>query len=143
MYGTFLLPMSLAYIHRASSMHPCTMLLAIHNTTTTGLCRTSGVGLCRRPAATVHSRPLGVVEGASSRTRTRARTALLAECDSMTARVSFPIQPYCGGGSSSSGGDGGAAVARVGRAQQEQEQQQSQNQKVEAGASAVHFCCSS
>ena len=45
----------------------------------------------RRSAAAVRSRPLGAVEDAHrpERTRTRARTALLVERDSMTARASF------------------------------------------------------
>ena len=59
-------------------------------------------------AATARFRSLGVVEDASPRKdwyRTRARTALLLERDSMTARVSFRFQ--CGSSRSSSGGGGG------------------------------------
>ena len=55
-------------------------------------------------------------------TRTRARTGLLVERDSMTDGVPFQIPPYCGSSSSSGGGGGGGAeragaLACVGRAQ--------------------------
>ena len=159
--------------HRASSMPPRTMQLAVHNTTTAGSTEAREVWLeynaderrwivpagRRRPATTVYAfarlvswrmrRPDRTRSHSYSYSRSYSyRLACRARQHGSSWITSIP--PY--GGSRSSGRVGGGAdradaVACVCRAQQQQQKQQSSstNRKMEAGAGAyaVYFCCSS
>ena len=113
----------------------------------------------RRPAATVRSRPLGVVEDASSRKDSCSYSCLYRlACRARQHDNSCIISntPHCGSSSSSSSSSSGGEAKRAGavacldRAQQQQQQQQQQqssstNRRTEAGAGAdaVYFYCSS
>ena len=87
----------------------------------------------------------GCIVPIGTRTRTRARKALLVERDSMTARVSFRKQPYCGGGSSSSSSSSGSSSSRAAApvTTEQQQQSSSSNPKMEdvVGAGTVACWC--